>query len=468
MQLKLYNTMSRKKETFSPLNKKEVQMYSCGPTVYSVQHIGNMRAMVVWDVLKRVLMYNDYKVKQILNVTDVGHLTSDADEGEDKMMKALKLENLKPSKESMIKIARKYEKIWKEDMAMLNVIEADVYPRATEHVAEMIEMISGLSKNGFVYETDGVVYFDISKDKNYGKLAKLKLDDLKSGARVKVDTSKKNPQDFALWFKGIGKHDTHLMQWDSPFGKGFPGWHIECSAMSTKYLGDQFDIHTGGIEHISVHHVNEISQTEGATGKKPWVKYWMHNEHLLVDNHKMSKSEGTAYNLADVRERGYDPLALRFLCLTAHYRKPLNFTFESMDSSLNALEKLRNRVLDLLDEDKKGTKIADECKSDFMSALNDDMNTPRALAVVWDLLKDDEVSSKEKYETLINFDRVLGLDLDKVKKLEVPQDVTELAALREHARNKRDWAEADRIRDEIKKLGFIVKDSKEGSEIRVL
>ena len=421
-----------------------------------------------WDLLKRVLKYNGYKVKHIVNITDVGHLTSDADEGEDKMIKGLKKEGLSISKESMLKLADKYTKLWKEDLSMINFQSADLYTKATEHIPEMLDMVDKIFKKGFAYETETAVYFDISKDEDYGKLAKLKLDQLKAGARVKVDTNKKNPHDFALWFKCVGKHKNDLMQWDSKFGRGFPGWHIECSAMSVKYLGEQFDIHMGGIEHITVHHVNEIAQTEAATGKKPWVNYWVHNDHLLVDAGKMSKSLGTAYNLDDVRERGYDPLAFRFLCLTAHYRKPLNFTFESMDSSLNALEKLRNRILDLLEDDKAGNKNADEYKSDFLSALNDDLNTPRALAVVWDLLKDEQVGSKDKYDALIDFDRVLGLDLDKVKKLDVPQDVKELVALREHARNKRDWEEADRLRDEIKKLGFILKDNKEGSEIRAL
>ena len=351
MQLKLYNTMSKEKETFSPLNKSEARIYACGPTVYHYQHIGNLRNYLFNDILKRVLLFNKYKVKQVINITDVGHLTSDEDSGEDKMIKALKREKLDISEESLLTLAKKYEAVWQNDMVKINILPAEVYCKATEHVKDMVEMIEKIEKNGFSYESDSCVYFDISKFKDYNKLARLKLENLEAGARVAVDKEKKNPGDFVLWFKTVGKHEKHIMQWDSKYGKGFPGWHIECSAMSVKYLGEQFDIHTGGIEHVPVHHTNEIAQTEASTGKKPWVKYWMHGEHLTLAKEKMSKSLGNVFLLDDLIKKGFDPLAFRYLCLGSHYRKQMIFTLESLEGAQNSLNKLRNKLTKFSDND---------------------------------------------------------------------------------------------------------------------
>jgi len=457
--------MSKEKEIFSPLNKSEARIYACGPTVYHYQHIGNLRNYIFNDILKRVLLFNKYKVKQVINITDVGHLTSDADSGEDKMIKALKREKLDISEESLLTIAKKYEAKWQDDMVKVNILPAEVYCKATEHVKDMIEMIKKIEKNGFTYESDSCVYFDISKFKNYGKLARLKLESLEAGARVEVDKEKKNPEDFVLWFKAVGKHKNHIMQWKSPWSDGFPGWHVECSAMSVKYLGEQFDIHTGGVEHIPVHHTNEIAQTESSTGKKPWVKYWMHGEHLTLAKEKMSKSLGNVYLLDDLIKKGYDPLAFRYLCLGSIYRKQMIFTLESLDGAQNSLNKLRNKVLELMQKD-EGERAVEEYIERFQAAINDDLNMPQALAAVWDMVKDEEVNSKERYDSLMEFDRVLGLGLEDIKSLEIPEDVQRLLEEREHARLNKHWNDADELRDKIKKKGYLVEDGDKGPVLK--
>ena len=465
MQLKLYNTMSKEKETFSPLNKSEARIYACGPTVYHYQHIGNLRNYLFNDILKRVLLFNKYKVKQVINITDVGHLTSDEDSGEDKMIKTLKREKLDISEESLLTLAKKYEAVWQNDMVKINILPAEVYCKATEHVKDMVEMIEKIEKNGFSYESDSCVYFDISKFKDYNKLARLKLENLEAGARVAVDKEKKNPGDFVLWFKTVGKHEKHIMQWDSKYGKGFPGWHIECSAMSVKYLGEQFDIHTGGIEHVPVHHTNEIAQTEASTGKKPWVKYWMHGEHLTLAKEKMSKSLGNVFLLDDLIKKGFDPLAFRYLCLGSHYRKQMIFTLESLEGAQNSLNKLRNKVLELMQKD-EGERAVEDYIERFQDAINDDLNMPKALAAVWDMVKDEEVNSKERYDSLMEFDRVLGLGLEDIKSLEIPEDVQRLLEEREHARLNKHWNDADALRDEIKKKGYIIDDGVKGPVLK--
>ena len=463
--MKLYNTLTRKKETFSPIGSK-VKFYGCGPTVYDFQHIGNLRKYIFDDVLKRTLLYNGYKVLHITNITDVGHLTSDADVGEDKMVKGLKREGFPVNKQSMLKLAKIYTDAFLEDLDNLNILHPDKWTKATEHVQEMIDMIKKIIKNGHAYETNTAVYFDINSFEHYSELGRLKLEELEAGARVEVDTGKKSPGDFVLWFKAVGKHQNHLMLWDSPWGMGFPGWHIECSAMSWKYLGSQFDIHTGGIDHIPVHHTNEIAQSEAALGKHPWVKFWMHNDFLIVNDKKMSKSTGGFYVLSELTQKGYDPLTYRYLCLTAVYRKPLSFSLEAMDGAQNSLKKLQNKVLELLDSKDKGDKSAEEYIERFASSMNDDLNTPQALAALWDMLSDKNVHSEAKLDALHGFDRILGLSLDQIKKIKVPQAIQDMVDKREHARMNKKWDEADYLRGEILKKGYVVEDSSEGPVIR--
>ncbi|MBU2053326.1 MAG: cysteine--tRNA ligase [Nanoarchaeota archaeon] len=486
MPLKLYNTLTRKKEVFKPIKDKEVGIYGCGPTVYWYQHIGNMRRYVFEDILIRTLQFNDYKVKHIINITDVGHLTSDADEGEDKMVKAIKREGLPLTKDSMLKIAQKYEEVFKEDLEKLNILEPDAWPHATKYVKEMIEMVKVMEKKGFAYESESAVYFDVSKFKNYHKLAKLKLSDLKAGARVKVDEEKKNPQDFVLWFKGVGKHKNHLMLWDSPWGKGFPGWHIECSAMSMKHLGEQFDIHTGGVDHISVHHTNEIAQTESVTGKSPWVKYWMHSNHLTLKEGKMSKSGGNIMTLSDLVKKDFSPMELRYLCLFTHYRKKLVFDLENLKSAQQTYQRLKNIISELSDDGKHHRRTPKRCKNlyeapknfrekflqgankkylkEFETAMNDDLNTPKALQVLWKLVRDDKAEGK--LQTIKKMDEVFGLKLLEKVEIKIPKEVQKLVDEREKVRKKKDWKNADDLRDEIKEKGFIVEDVGNGSKVR--
>jgi cysteinyl-tRNA synthetase len=466
--MKVYNTLSRKKETFSPISSKQVTFYACGLTVYDYPHIGNLRKYIFDDILKRVLLYNKYKVKHIENVTDVGHLTSDADAGEDKIVKGLKREKLPLTEKSMLTLTQKYFDSYKEDRELLNILPPQEWTKATEHVQEMIDMIAKILKNKHAYETETAIYFDITSFKHYSDLAKLKLEELEAGARVEVDKGKKHPYDFVLWFKAVGKHKNHLMTWDSPFGKGFPGWHIECSAMATKYLGKQFDIHTGGMDHIPVHHTNEIAQTEAATKKHHWVKYWLHSGFLTdKDGEKVSKSKGGLFTLKELMAKGYDPLAYRYLCLTAQYRKPLSFSMKAMDGAKNSLYKLQNKVLELLQQKKQdGSKSAEEYIETFQESIDDDLNTPQALAAMWEMLKDENVDSEERYEVLLNFDRVLGLDLDKIKKIEVPQEVASLLEQREHARLHKNWDDADDIRDKIEELGYVIDDTDSGPIIK--
>ena len=408
MQIKLYNTLTRTKEEFNPINDKEVRIYSCGPTVYSYAHIGNFRAYVFMDTIRRVLEYNGYKLKHVMNITDVGHLESDADEGEDKMEKAAKRENKNP-----YEIAKYYEEIFFRDMKRLNIERPGIVARATEHIPEMLEYVKKLIENGYAYETSKGIYFDISKLDKYPVLSNRNIDEQIAGARVEVDMEKKNPYDFALWIKAP---ESHIMKWESPWGLSYPGWHLECSAMSLKYLGDEFDIHTGGVDHIPTHHENEIAQSKGRTGKIP-AKVWMHVEFLQVDNGKMGKSLGNAYTLDQLQERGIEPLAYKLFCYTAHYRAKLNFTFEIAKSSQIALDRLRNGYLKHLE----GTEIIDnsiieEYKQKFLETINDDLNIPLAMGIVWEIVKNGK-KSKQFAELLLEFDKVLGLDLENSKKV---------------------------------------------------
>jgi cysteinyl-tRNA synthetase len=459
-ELKLYNTLTRKKDVFKPINKGEVGMYSCGPTVYWFQHIGNLRAYLFADTLRRVLEYNGYRVKHVINVTDVGHLTSDSDEGEDKMEKAAAKEG-KTAEE----IADFYFKVFLEDIKKLNIKEPSVWSKATDHIKEQINLIKQLEKKGFTYETSDGVYFDSSKFKDYGKLARLNIEGLKSGKRIDFG-EKKHKTDFALW-KFSEEPGKRQQEWDSPWGVGFPGWHIECSAMSMKYLGEHFDIHTGGEDHITVHHTNEIAQSECATGKK-FVNYWLHNA-FLVNNlgEKVSKSKGGLFTISELEERGYDPLDFRYLFLLTHYRKPLNFSLENLDAARNAHKKMKRKVTELRNEKHSGQDNAEEYEDKFLDVINDDLNMPLALGVVWEMLDDFNFDPKKKLKLLEKFDSVLGLNVKEMKEEEIsaPKEVLELVKEREKLRKAKMWAESDLFRERIKEKGFIVQDTAEGPKL---
>ena len=458
--MELFNTLTRKKETFSPINAPNVGLYSCGPTVYHYAHIGNHRQTLFTDLLKRVLTFNNYKVKHVMNITDVGHLTSDADEGEDKMLKGAKREG-----KTVWEIAEYYTQAFKKDLKNLNVIEPDVWCKATEHIKQQIEMIQKLEKNGFIYEAGGNVYFNTSKCKDYGKLAKLDLN-AEQQARIETDPNKKNKHDFVLWFTK-SKFQDQEMKWPSPWGQGYPGWHIECSAMSSHYLGEQFDIHTGGRDLMPVHHTNEIAQSESAFNKKPWVKYWMHNEFLVMGKDiKMSKSDNEGFITLDVlQKKGYDPLSYRYLLLGTIYRKPMAFTYEALDAAQNAYNKLKQKVLEMIQSPEEGEDTnAETYIEEFQTSINDDLNTPKALAAVWDMLKNEKLNNNKKYKTLLEFDHVLGLGLAKIDIEELPEEIKTLIEKRDHARLHKDWGESDKLRDEIQAKGYTVKDSKEGTK----
>lgn len=457
--LKLYNTLTRKKEEFVPLKKGTVKMYSCGPTVYNYAHIGNMRAYIFMDTLRKVLKYNGYKVKHVMNITDVGHLVSDADEGEDKMAKTARIEN-----RSVYEIAKEYTDAFMKDIKALNIDTPEHIAKATEHIREMEIYVNDIVKNGYAYETSKGVYFDTSKLPNYGKmLSNNNIDDLKAGARVEVDTEKRNPQDFALWIKAPKEH---IMKWNSKWGLCYPGWHIECSAMSRKYLGDKFDIHTGGVDHIPIHHENEIAQSIGATGHN-LANYWMHVEFLLIDGGKMSKSLENVYTLNDLKAKGIDALSYRYFTYSSHYRNKLNFTWDAIKSAKNSLNKLRDMIALHKDVNKKIDKnIISKYEEQFLDAINDDMNMPVAISIVWEIAKEKE-KSNDFYELIKKFDSVLSLDLDKNDKedINIPEDIKLILNEREDARKNKNFAKSDELRDKLKELGYIVKDTKDGQII---
>lgn len=456
--LYLYNTLTRKKEVFKPIKGKKVGFYACGPTVYNFAHIGNLRTYIFEDVLKRVLIYNKYKVNHIENITDVGHLASDADEGEDKMMQALKREGLKADEKSLLKLADKYTKAFKHDISALNISEPDKWTKATDHVKDMIKLNQKIEKNGYTYETEDGLYFDTTKLKDYGKLAGLDKVDLRAGARVDMGT-KKSPTDFALWIKAVGENKNHVMVWNSPWGKGFPGWHIECSAMSMKYLGEHFDIHAGGIDHIPVHHTNEIAQNEGATGKQS-VNFWLHGEFLVLDKAKMAKSAGNFITLQTILDKSFDPLAYRYLNLQTHYRQKLNFSWLALEAAQNALVELRNQIRLLSG---KG-KVIKNYQEKFVKVINDDLNMPKVLALIWDLLKSKEQAG-DKLKTILEFDQVLGLGLDEIE--DIPKEVQELAQERQEARENKDFAKADELRKMIEEKCCVVEDTGDGFVIKI-
>jgi cysteinyl-tRNA synthetase len=431
-------------------------MYNCGPTVYDRIHIGNFRAFVTPDILRRVFEYNGYEVKQIMNITDVGHLVSDGDEGEDKMTKGLKREGKPITLEAMLELSAKYAEQFLDDLKALNVEPAFKYPRASDHITEDVEIVKLLEEKGYAYKLNDGLYFDTAKFPAYGKLGNISIEKLKEGARVTVNSDKRNPSDFALW-----KFDSKI-GWESPWGRGFPGWHIECSAMSSKYLGQPFDIHTGAIDLIPIHHNNEIAQSEAAYGKT-FVNYWVHNEFLIVGGDKMSKSLGNFITLETLKEKMISPLAYRYWLLTAHYRSPVNFTFEAVSGAQNTLVRLIKIVMNY----PKGGAVIPAYKEKFLAHINDDLNLPQAVALAWELVGDSSMSDIDKRATLIDFDRVFGLKLDSVPetKEEIPPEIKVLAETREEARKAKDWTKADALRKEIEERGFTVKDTPSGIEI---
>lgn len=455
MKLRFYNTISKAKEDFSPIEKGKVKMYTCGPTVYDYAHIGNLRSYVFEDVLKRTLIFNGYQVRHVMNITDVGHLTSDADEGEDKIEAKARQE-----KKSADYITKKFTEKFFQDIKKLNILKPDIIAKATEHIKDQIDFIEKLEKKGLTYQTKDGVYFDTSKFKKYPDFARLDIEGLQAGARVKLKSQKKNITDFALW-KFSGKDINRQQEWDSPWGIGFPGWHLECSTMSMKYLGEQIDIHCGGIEHIPTHHTNEIAQSESLTGKQ-FVNYWLHNEHLLINGQKMSKSKGNFTTLTDLIKKNNNPLAYRYLLLTTHYRSKINFTWKSMASVQQALDNIYHKVKNLNPPGKSNQKYLNK----FNQAINDDLNTPKALAIFQGLLK-SKLSEEEISATLLEFDKVLGLDLAKTikEKPTITEKVNELLKLREIARQAKDFKKSDKLRDEIKKMGYEVKDTSSGQEL---
>lgn len=462
--IRLFNTMGMRKELFKPLTQGLVRMYSCGPTVYDYAHIGHFRAYIFVDALKRMLKFNSLKVRHVMNITDVGHLTSDADTGEDKIEKKAHEEG-----KSAWEIAEFYTKDFFSAMVKLNVERPDIVCKATDYIKEMIEFIKKIEEKGYVYRTADGIYFDTSRIKDYGKLAgmsKEKAEDLKPGARIQFSAEKRNVTDFALW-KFSPKDSKRQMEWPSPWGTGFPGWHIECSVMSIKYLGDTFDIHTGGIDHISIHHTNEIAQDKAVTGKEP-VQFWMHNDFVMVDGEKMSKSKKNFFTMADIVSRGFNPLALRYLFLTAHYRSKVNFTWESLKAAETAVEALHDYMLAL----KKGGGVKTKkeriafYESEFLKAINDDLNTSEALKTMWALIRDEkEVSGKDKLALILKFDELFGLGLKNVKaeKAELPVAAKKLIEEREAARRSKDFAKSDAIRKRLlEEFNVSLEDTDEG------
>jgi cysteinyl-tRNA synthetase len=476
--MKLYNTMSRSIEDFVPMKAPEVGLYACGFTVYDYTHLGHLRKYTMDDVLIRTLRHAGYKVKFVQNVTDVGHLASDADTGEDKLEKGAKKYG-----KSVWDIAREFEEYFFRSMDLMGNARPDVSCRATDHIQEQLEMVIALEEKGFAYVVEGDgVYFDTSKDPDYGKLARLKPEDLQEGARVERVAGKRNPTDFALWkFERPGEN--RAMVWKSPWAeRSFPGWHIECSAMAMKYLGPQFDIHTGGIDHIPVHHTNEIAQAESATGKEPFVKYWVHHNFLRVDGEKMSKSLGNFFTIDDILKRNIDPKALRLLLLTTHYRSEMNFTWENLEGTSKTWQKLAKQVVQLRTEegrtvlsDEKLAKV-DEYRQRFFAYMEEDLKTPEAVAVIYEVIKSN-IPGPDKYDLLVEFDEVLGLGFRTLQNTEqesaaeikvenLSKEIQDLYAKRQTARQEKDWMTADQLRDELLKLGYEVVDGPSGQELR--
>lgn len=464
----VYNTMSGNKEKLIPVEEGKVGMYTCGPTVYNYAHIGNLRTYIFEDVLKKSLRYIGYKVKHVMNVTDVGHLQSDADIGEDKMELGAKREN-----KTVWEIAKFYENAFLEDCDKLNIERPTVICRATEHIQDMIDLIKKLEEKGYTYISNGNVYYEIDKFEDYNKLANLSIEELEAGSRVEVDEGKKNPLDFVLWFTN-SKFKNQIMQWDSPWGRGFPGWHVECSAMSIKYLGERIDIHCGGVDHIPVHHTNEVAQSEGALGHK-WINYWMHGEFLVLDGGKMSKSKGDFLTLSKIGENEFSPLDYRYFCLQSRYRKQLVFSFEALRDAQNSYKKLKSKVLSIIDalqeEERLDESKINLYKSEFAEQISDDLNMPNALTVLSKVIKDNQLTNREKYTLIADFDKVLSLELTKKnseKNMKVDENlINRLIEERNEARKNRNWIRADEIRDELQAMNIELIDSKLGTDWKI-
>jgi len=462
--MRIYNTLTRRIEEFKPIDPPNVGFYGCGPTVYYNVHIGHLRRYVGDDVLRRALTANGFAVKYVMNITDVGHLTSDADTGEDKVEKTAR-----ETGKSAWEIAKFYENQFFSSIRALNIKMPDVICRATEHINEQIDLIKKLERKGYTYKTSDGIYFDTSKLSDYGKLVGSK-EGIMPGARIDL-AEKKNQTDFALW-KFSPKDQKRQMEWESPWGTGFPGWHIECAAMSMKYLGESFDIHSGGVDHIPIHHTNEIAESEAATGK-PFVRYWIHHEFLQIEGQKMSKSLKNLFTIDDVVKKGYDPLSLRYLYLTAHYRDPLNFTWEALTAAENAYEKLKEFAAGLSKIDSLRTTLSNEklkkissYQFRFMQEINNDLSTPKALAVVWEMVKSN-IPSEDKKDLIFSFDQILGLGLGELKEeIEVPKEVEELVEERERLRAQKLWDKADYVREKIEKFGYRIEDTPSGPRIR--
>tara|TARA_Y100000310_G_scaffold249651_1_gene255726 strand:- start:661 stop:2019 length:1359 start_codon:yes stop_codon:yes gene_type:complete len=443
--MRLYNTLIRKKEEFFHSKDIKVGMYTCGPTVYWFSHVGNFRSYILSDVLKRVLVYNGFKVNHIINVTDVGHLTSDSDEGEDKMEKAASKEG-----KSVGSVANFYLNAFKQEFSKLNLVGPSKWVKATEHIDEQINLIKDLEKKGFTYVINDGVYFDTSKFKNYGKLSKKKIGGLKGGKRIDLG-EKKNKTDFALWkFSGNKKR---LQEWDSPWGVGFPGWHIECSAMSTKYLGKQFDIHTGGDDLVPIHHENEIAQSECGYGKSPWVKYWVHGAFLILPKGKMSKSSGKIKTISELEEDGIDPLSYKYFTYSAHYRKPLTWSPEALEAAVNGFKRLKNIIPNLLDDGKINKKYLKK----FEERINDDLDMPGSISILWELVRDKKAIGK--IGTIRKMDEIFGLRLLEKEELKIPEEIKKIAEDRAKARTKKDWKKSDELRENLKKKEWNIIDS---------
>lgn len=456
--MKLYNTKSRSIEEFVPLSDSAVSMYACGPTVYDYTHIGHIRKYTGDDVLRRTLTLLGYDVKHVMNITDVGHLSDDADDGEDKLEKGAKKEG-----KSVWDIAAFYTDYFHKTMGVVNVLPPSIEAKATDHIKEMTALIETLIANGNAYETDHAIYFDVSTDSHYGELSGQKLSDKEVAARddVVIDPDKRNPADFSLWFKRVGKFADHAMHWPSPWGDGFPGWHIECSAMSMHFLGETIDIHTGGIDHIPVHHENEIAQSECATHKQ-FVRYWVHHDFLNVEGEKMSKSKGNFYTIDDITARHIDPLATRLLFMQTSYRKPLNFTWESLEAASQQLKKLQK----FAGHHSEIGNVNEEYKNAFLEGITDDLNTAKALATVWELIADASLSEEDKWATLLEFDTVLGLDLESADKFSISDEAQLLIEARDKARSEKDFAISDEMRRQLEGLGYEVLDTANGTELR--
>jgi cysteinyl-tRNA synthetase len=461
MKLKLYNSLTRSKVEFKHVQPGEVGLYTCGPTVYNFAHIGNLRTYIFEDILKRVLQYNGYRVKHVMNITDVGHLTGDRDMGEDKMEKGALREG-----RTAWEIADFYTRAFKSDIQQLNILPPDIWIKATDTIDDQIALIKTLEEKKFTYRTGDGIYFDTSRFKDYTKLSHQKLESLQEGARVEKNPEKRNSTDFALW-KFSPEGVQRQMEWESPWGTGFPGWHIECSAMSMKFLGDQLDIHCGGTDHIDVHHTNEIAQSEAATGKQ-FFNCWMHGAFLIITGgKKMAKSEGNFLTLENAFiKAGIHPLVYRFAAFQTHYRKPMEYSDESVQAARNGLAHLQNQVRQIAAAGRDPEiMISDEHKTKFLAAVNDDLNMPRAMAAVQELLKSN-ISDGQKYTSILEFDRVLGLDLDRLEQPEdLPPEVQQLVEARQKAREKKQWDASDRLRDEIQDLGYLVQDTPEGMKV---